>query len=97
MSERSMAGPLGSAIGDPGAPTTYVRDVDGGPLGGTVGDTGAPTTYVRDIRYVVAFSIIVFLQEVLCIFSPSCTYIHLGPWTSDEYKCYSYHGIRATI
>jgi hypothetical protein len=41
------------------------------------------------IRYVLAFSIIVFLQGVLYIFSPSCTCIYSGPWPSDEYKCYS--------
>jgi hypothetical protein len=29
-----MAGSLGGADGDPGAPTTYVRYVDGAPLGG---------------------------------------------------------------
>jgi hypothetical protein len=31
MSETSMAAPLRGAVGDPGAPTTYVGDVDGGP------------------------------------------------------------------
>jgi hypothetical protein len=31
MSETSMVGPLGGADGDPGAPTTYVRDIDSGP------------------------------------------------------------------
>jgi hypothetical protein len=49
MSETSMVGPLGGAIGDPGAATTYVGDVNGAPLGGTVGDSGVPTTYVRDV------------------------------------------------
>jgi hypothetical protein len=28
-----MAGPQGGTVGDPGAPTTYVRDVDSGPPG----------------------------------------------------------------
>jgi hypothetical protein len=28
-----MVGPLGGAVGDPGAPDTYVRDIDGGPHG----------------------------------------------------------------
>jgi hypothetical protein len=28
------------------------------------------------IRYVLVFSIIVFLQGVLCVFSPSCTCIY---------------------
>jgi hypothetical protein len=28
-----MVGPLGGAVGDPGAPTTYVKDVDGMPPG----------------------------------------------------------------
>jgi hypothetical protein len=41
------------------------------------------------IRYVLAFSIIVFLQGVLCIFTPSCTYIYSSLWPSDEYKRYS--------
>jgi hypothetical protein len=46
-----MAGPLGGADGDPGAPTTYVRDVNGGPpLGDADGDLGAPTTYVGDVH-----------------------------------------------
>jgi hypothetical protein len=49
MSETSMTGPLGGAEGDPGAPTTYVKDVDAGPLGGADGDLRAPTTYVGDI------------------------------------------------
>jgi hypothetical protein len=49
MSETSMVGPLGGTIGDPGAATTYVGDVNGAPLGGTVGDSGAPTTYVGDV------------------------------------------------
>jgi hypothetical protein len=49
MSETSMTGPLGGAEGDPGAPTTYVKDVDVGPLGGADGDLRAPTTYVGDI------------------------------------------------
>jgi hypothetical protein len=31
MSETLMVGPLGGADGDPGAPTTYVGDIDGGP------------------------------------------------------------------
>jgi hypothetical protein len=42
--------------------------------------------HLQCIRYVLAFSIIVFLQEILCIFSPSCTCIYLGIWLSDEYK-----------
>jgi hypothetical protein len=33
MSETLMTGPLGGAIGDPRACTTYVGDIDGGPLG----------------------------------------------------------------
>jgi hypothetical protein len=33
MSKTSIAGPLGGAVGDPGAPTTYVKDFDGGPPG----------------------------------------------------------------
>jgi hypothetical protein len=41
------------------------------------------------IRYVLAFSIIVFLQRVICIFSPSCTCIYSGIRPSEEYKCYS--------
>jgi hypothetical protein len=32
LSETSMAGPMGGADGDSGAPTTYVGDIDGGPL-----------------------------------------------------------------
>jgi hypothetical protein len=32
------------------------------------------------IRYVLSFSIIVFLQGVLCIFSPSYTCIYSGSW-----------------
>jgi hypothetical protein len=32
MLETSMTGPLGGAVGDPGAPTTYVGDVDDGAL-----------------------------------------------------------------
>jgi hypothetical protein len=44
-----MSGPLGGAIEDPRAPTTYVGDVDGGPLGGTIGDSRVPTTYVGDV------------------------------------------------
>jgi hypothetical protein len=28
-----MMGPLGGTDGDPGAPTTYVGDIDGGPPG----------------------------------------------------------------
>jgi hypothetical protein len=47
------------------------------------------------IRYVLAFSDIVFLQGVLCIFSPSCTCIYLGHWPSDEYKCYLQYGIQS--
>jgi hypothetical protein len=38
------------------------------------------------VRYILAFSIIVFLQGILCIFFPSCTYIYLGLRSSDEYK-----------
>jgi hypothetical protein len=44
-----MAGPLGGGAESPGAPTTYVRDVDSGSLGGGVGSPGAPTTYVGDV------------------------------------------------
>jgi hypothetical protein len=47
------------------------------------------------IRYVLVFSIIVFLQMVLCIFSLSCIYIYI--WvlvpqmnTSDIHKRYNY-------
>jgi hypothetical protein len=36
MSKTSMMGPLGGADENPGAPTTYVEDVDGRPLGGHV-------------------------------------------------------------
>jgi hypothetical protein len=32
------------------------------------------------IRYVLALSIIIFLQEVLCIFFPFCTCIYSGIW-----------------
>jgi hypothetical protein len=42
--------PLGGAVGDPGVPTTYVRDADGGPPRGTFRDQGVPTTYVGDIN-----------------------------------------------
>jgi hypothetical protein len=38
MSGKSMVAPLGGGAESPGAPTTYVRDVDGrpsGPLGGS--------------------------------------------------------------
>jgi hypothetical protein len=49
MSETSMLGSLGGADGDPGAPTTYIEDVDGGPLGDTDGDPKPPTTYVGDV------------------------------------------------
>jgi hypothetical protein len=49
MSETLMVVPLGGADGDSGAPTTYVRDVDGGTLGGTDGDPGASTTYVGGV------------------------------------------------
>jgi hypothetical protein len=41
------------------------------------------------IRYVLAFSVIIFLEGILCIFPPSCTCIYSGPSPSDEYKCYS--------
>jgi hypothetical protein len=44
---------------------------------------------LRGIIYVLTFSIIIFLQGVLCMFSPSYTCIYLGLWPSDEYKCYS--------
>jgi hypothetical protein len=44
-----VAGPLGSDVKDPGAPTTRVEDVNGSPLGGDVGDPGAPTSYVEDV------------------------------------------------
>jgi hypothetical protein len=44
---------------------------------------------LKIIRYVLAFSIIVFLQGALCIFSHSCTCIYSGLWPSNEYKCYS--------
>jgi hypothetical protein len=33
FSKTSMAGPQGGNDGDPGAPTTYLEDVDGGPPG----------------------------------------------------------------
>jgi hypothetical protein len=33
MSKTLMAGPLGGDVGDPGAPTIYVKDVDGEPPG----------------------------------------------------------------
>jgi hypothetical protein len=49
ISEMSMAGPIGGADEDTGAPITYVRDVDGGPLGGADGDPGVPTTYVGGV------------------------------------------------
>jgi hypothetical protein len=35
----------------------------------------------------ISFSIIVFLQGVLCIFP---FHVHVYIWASDEYKCYSY-------
>jgi hypothetical protein len=31
--EAHMVGPLGGNVGDPGAPTTFLKDVDGGPPG----------------------------------------------------------------
>jgi hypothetical protein len=37
---------------------------------------------------IIVFSIIVFLQGVLCIFSPSCTCIYSSLWPSDKYKYY---------
>jgi hypothetical protein len=50
MSKSSMVGSLGGAVRDLGAPTTYVRDVDGAPPpGGTDGFLGVPTTYVGDV------------------------------------------------
>jgi hypothetical protein len=49
MSETSMLGSLRGADGDPGAPTTYIEDVDGGPLGDTDGDPKPLTTYVGDV------------------------------------------------
>jgi hypothetical protein len=50
MLKTLMVGPLGGDAEDPGAPITYVEDVDGGPpLGGDAGDLGMPTTYVEDI------------------------------------------------
>jgi hypothetical protein len=39
-----MVGPVGGTDRDPGAPTTYVGDVNGGPPRGADGDPGAPTT-----------------------------------------------------
>jgi hypothetical protein len=48
MLKMSMAGPLGGNARDPGAPTTYVEDVDGGPLGGVAEYSRVPTTYVKD-------------------------------------------------
>jgi hypothetical protein len=42
-------GPLGGDDGDPGAPTTYLEDVDGDPLGGDAGGPGVPTTYLEDV------------------------------------------------
>jgi hypothetical protein len=50
MSKTSMAAPLGGTDEDPGAPTTYVEDIDGNPLGGTNEDPGGPTTYVEDVN-----------------------------------------------
>jgi hypothetical protein len=49
MLKTSMTGPLGGDTEGPGAPTTYIEDVDGGPLGGDAGGPGAPTTYVEDV------------------------------------------------
>jgi hypothetical protein len=51
-------------------------------------ETISPSTHDASIRYVLAFSISVFLQRVLCIFFPTCTYIYIrvfGPQinTSD--------------
>jgi hypothetical protein len=45
----SMVGPLGGEAGDPGAPTTYLKGIDGAPLGGDAGDPGAPITYPEDV------------------------------------------------
>jgi hypothetical protein len=44
-----MVGHLGGDAGDPRAPTTFLKDVDGVPLGGDAGDPGPPTTYVKDV------------------------------------------------
>jgi hypothetical protein len=44
-----MADPLGGDVEDPGAPTTYLEDVDGRPLGDVAADLGAPTTYLEDV------------------------------------------------
>jgi hypothetical protein len=41
------------------------------------------------IRCIVVCSIIVFLQRVLCIFSPSYTCIYSSLRSQDEHKCYS--------
>jgi hypothetical protein len=45
----SMAGPLRGDVGDLGAPTTYLEDVNGRPLGGDAGDLRTPTTYHEDV------------------------------------------------
>jgi hypothetical protein len=44
-----MVASLGCDARDPGAPTTYVKDIDGRPLRGNVGDPRAPITYVEDV------------------------------------------------
>jgi hypothetical protein len=45
-----MDDPVGGAVGDPGAPTTYVGDINGySPLGGTIGDPGMPIIYVGNV------------------------------------------------
>jgi hypothetical protein len=45
----SMTGPLGGDAEDPGAPTTYLEDVDGGPLGSDAGSLDAPITFLEGI------------------------------------------------
>jgi hypothetical protein len=47
MLKMLMAAPLGDADRDPGAPTTYVGDVDDAPLGGADGDSRAHNLYQR--------------------------------------------------
>jgi hypothetical protein len=44
-----MAAPLGGDARDPGASTTFLKDVDGRPPGGDARDPGAPITYVEDV------------------------------------------------
>jgi hypothetical protein len=51
MSEMSMAPPLGGTVGDPGAPTTYVGDVDSGPPWGSVIHPGSERCVVNLHEY----------------------------------------------